>query len=411
MHHSRSGATLAVEMPVYDFEAATQSGGVEAGTLTADSPRHARDILRSQGLGIVRVSPASSPRKSGIRRARGFRGRDLASVSRDLATLVESGVPLLNAMDAVVEQHSGVMGRSLLRLRDAVASGDSLSEAMKHDPAFPPVVVQMVRVGESTGRLGETLGQLAEFLDQSGRLKDRLLNSLAYPAFVLTAAACVSVFLLTVIVPTLLDGLLEAGRPIPLPTRVLKFLSDSLLAYGWAVALFAAAAVGSAVAYLRTHHGRRAFQTALLRVPLIGELSRKQAVSRASVMTGHLMAAGMDFVPAVEITAESLDHLPLRDALLAGVRDIRAGEGITPALRRTGMFSPVALQVFSVGQESGKLDEMLIRLGESYDKQVVSLSERLASLVEPALILVLSVVVGFIIFATVLPILEAGRVL
>ena len=404
-------------MPVFSYEAVDGEGRASRGTLTADSPRHARDQLRAKSLRARSVSErAATGRLAGLLARAGAGPRRpaaaVAAVARDMATMLEAGVPLLDAFDSLVKQQAGAMEVSLLRLRDRVAAGTSLSEAMAGQPAvYSPLVVQMVRVGEGAGTLGRTLDQLADFLEQSGRLKDRVLNALTYPAFVLAASLAVTLFLMTAVVPMLLEGLVEAGRPIPLPTRVLKFLSDLLLDHGWLLAGASTVGLAAAAAFLRSERGRRAAQAAVLRLPLVGEMSRKQAVSRASMMIGHLMAAGMDFVPAVRITAESLDHAPLREALEAGVRDVQAGESITRSLSRSTLFSPVALRIFSVGQESGRLDEMLIRLGEAYDRQVATLASRLASLIEPALILSLSVVVGFILFATIIPILEAGRVL
>jgi type II secretory pathway component PulF len=228
---------------------------------------------------------------------------------------------------------------------------------------------------------------------------------------VFAASVGVTIFLMTVVVPMLLDNLVEAGRRLPWPTRVLKGLSDLLLHYGGWLAVAAALgllAVGSAA---NTEAGRLLWHRLVLRVPIIGVMVQKQTLSRMAMVVSTLTRSGIVLLRAMEIAARSCGNLVIRSALEQSRQEVQAGREIGHALERTGAFPPLVIQVFAVGQQTGHLDEMLERLAADYDRQVAVSSTRLASALEPILILVLAVLVGFIMFATVLPILEAGNVL
>jgi len=232
-----------------------------------------------------------------------------------------------------------------------------------------------------------------------------------YPTVVLLVSIGVTVFLMTVVVPMLLNSLLEAGRTLPWPTRVLKATSDMLTDYGWWLMLGSVAFAAAAAWGLRTTAGRRLWCRFFLRIPLLGTMARKQELARASLVMATLLKSGIVFLRAMEIAARSTRNLLLREAMTQVGEAVAAGREIGPALERTEVFPPLVVQIFSVGQETGQLEEMLERLAKDYDRQVSILASRLASALEPVLIVLLAVIVGFILFATVLPILEAGNVL
>jgi len=384
------------------------------GTIVADSPRQARDTLRARGLVIEEVRPGETGRRLNVRwlfQKRGNAAR-LASVLHELSTLLSVGVDLVEALDVLARQHRGYFQTAILLLKDRVAGGARLAEAMGEQPGvFDESTIRMVEVGENTGNIDKVLGQLADFQERSLQLKDRVIGALLYPAIVFGTAMGVSLFLMTVVVPMLLTNLVEAGQTLPWPTRVLKGMSDFLLEHGQ---LLVIAAMGVAVAVtilLNTTRGRLAWHRLLLRIPLIGSLAWRQAISRLAAMIATLMRSGIVYLQAAEIAAKASNNLVLRKAVVESSQEIAEGKDIGVALERTGVFPPVVVHIFSVGQASGQLEDMLERLAADYDRQVVALSNRLASVLEPALILVLAVFVGFILFATLLPILEAGNVL
>ena len=405
-------------MAVYSYKA-FQAGAPVNGTVAADSPRAARDALRDRGLTIQSVAaqraegqtttglslrlPALSTRTQAAR---------VAAFTRELSTLLAVGIPLLEALDTLIRQHRGPFADALLRLRDRVAGGISLADAMAEQPGlFDELATSMVRVGESAGTLELVLEQLADFKERVAALRNRITTALIYPAIVGLMAVAVSIFLMTFVVPQLLAGLLEAGRPLPFATRVVKGMSDALLQWWWLLLVVVAAGAAGAVLALRTPGGRLRWHRLQLRIPLLGDLTRKQAITRVSVVMASLLRSGIVFDAAVRIAARATPNLVLRDALLRVEQAVTGGREISLAIEQTGAFPPLVVQVFSVGQDSGRLEEMLDRLAKDYDAQVALAAGRFTAVLEPILILILVFVVGFIAFATVLPILEAGNVL
>jgi type II secretory pathway component PulF len=383
------------------------------GVISADSPRQARDGLRERGLMVQDlVSQAEAAKKSFLR----FRGRvsssRITTTIRELATLLSVGVPVLEAIDTVAQEHRGAYQSALLLVRDRIAGGASLAEAMSDQPqVFDELTVRMVEVGENAGNLDVVLKQLADYKERVLQLKDRVLGALLYPAMVFLASVAVTLFLMTVVVPMLLTSLLEMGRELPWPTRVLKAMSDLLVHHSLFVGVTMALVVFASLAALKSKRGRRAWQRVIHATPLLGSMVKRQAISRISMVISTLMRSGIEYLDAAEIAARTSRNLLLQDALRESSHEINAGRNIGEALARTGFFPAVVVHVFAVGQASGRLEEMLDSLAENYDREVASLSNKFAAVLEPILIIVLAVFVGFILFATLLPILEAGNVL
>jgi len=408
----RSGGFAA--MAVFTYEALDRRRARLEGTIAADSPRQARDSLRARGLVVCDLRPRHAERRRWWVPSFGSRNHAsrLASTAGELSTLLSVGVPLVESLETLSLQHRGTFKTALLLVKDRVAAGAGLAEAIaEHPDVFDELTVRMVEVGENAGNLEEVLQQLADFKDRALELKDRVIGALLYPTIVFAASLAVTLFLMTVVVPMLLTNLLEAGRQLPWPTRVLKTASDLLVRQGWLLGIVAVLGVFFIAALLRTDRGRRVWHRLLLKAPVIGTMAQKQALSRISMVLATLLRSGIVYLKAAEIAARATKNVVYREALLRSSEEVSAGLDIGPALDRTGAFPPLVVHVFTVGQAAGRLEEMLDRLAKSYDRQVASLSARLASVLEPVLILVLAVFVGFILFATLLPILEAGNVL
>lgn len=402
-------------MAVFAYRATDAAATLVRGTIVADTPRQARDELRGRGLTIHEVASQKATTERVAWRLLRRPGRAAGKVSsavRELATLLGAGIPLLEALDTLTNQYRGNFRSSLLALRERVAAGYSLAEAMREQPdVFDTLSVQMVEVGENSGTLDVVLEQLSSFSERSLEFKDRVTSALLYPALVLVMSMGVGMFLMTVVVPMLLDNLLDAGRPLPIPTRILKALSDGVRYQGWWIALVVLCLVAGMVAMLRTERGRFAWHRLLLRLPLVGGMARKQEIARIAMIISTLMKSGIVFLQALETAARSTKNRVIGQGLLAGRDAVLAGRDIGEALAPTGVFPAMVIQIFTVGQQSGKLEEMLDRLSATYERQVNSLATRLAAALEPILIVFLSLFVGFILFATILPILEAGNVL
>ncbi|MFP4145639.1 MAG: type II secretion system F family protein [Phycisphaeraceae bacterium] len=406
-------------MAVFSYKAAGEGGGVRAGTISADTARQARDRLRERGLrvrDIAEVRAGAAGGQSPVARAvAAMRGRPegkLVAAYRQLSTLLEAGIPLLDALDALSRQSRGDFRQRLLLLQQRVAGGGGLAEAMRQQPdLFDRLSVSMVEVGERSGTLGSVLEQLASFKQRAHMLKGKLATAMIYPAIVVIVGVFVSVLLMTFIVPQLLDALVEAGQRLPLPTRVVKGLSDLILNYWWAMLTIAAAGGAGGWLIMRRPGARRLWHRVQLRLPLVGDLVARQAIVRFAVTLAVLTRSGVEFVQALAIVRQSMTNQVVRDALKRCEEAVAAGRDIAPSLESTGVFPPTVVQIVDVGQASGRLDAMLDRLAADYDQQVQTATQRLLAVFEPAIILALAGGVLFVVLSILLPYLEAGNVL
>ncbi len=401
-------------MAVYEYKAIDLDASDVAGTVVADTPRQARDLLRERGLTITQVAEHRRDRAAGLlerRRGRLARGETVAFI-RELGTLLAVGIPLHSALQTLVEQHGRRFRPVIQFLGDQVASGVGLAEAMSRRPSyFDPLCVSIVQVGQNTGSLDEAMKRLAAFKEKAQGLRSQVTTALLYPAVVTVVGLTVMVFLMTYVVPNLLATLLESGRQLPTITLVVKAASDLLVLWWWALLLGALALALAVKAIVRTEGGHELLDKLLLRVPVLGDLVRKENTSRMAVVLAALLRSGLQFVEAIGITRDTLGNRVFRRALEQYEEAVRAGRDVAEPLAATGIFAPVVVRMLAVGQESGRLEEMLEELSRSYDQEVAIAARRLTGLLEPLMIVLLAVMVGCVAFATILPILEASNVL
>lgn len=400
-------------MAVYSYQAFDGGRTLVRGTIAADTPRSARQQLKARGLAVESIAQTKSQSRRflslGARKRQTHR---VVSFVRELSTLLGVGVPLLEALDSITRQHHGRFRAILLIMKDRIASGASLAQAMREHPGtFDELCISITEVGEDAGTLDVALGRLARFKERSRQLKGKATTALIYPAIVVTMAIGISIFLMTFVVPTILQPLIEMRRPLPLPTRIVQSASDLLVRWGWLTAMIFAGLVVFFAWIHRTKRGRWLWDSGTLAIPGLGELVRKQAIVRMSVVIGTLLKTGVVFVRSLQVAQKSTSNVVLKDALGRCESAISAGSDISVALEHTRAFPPLVVQVFAVGQQSGQLEEMLDRLAEDYDQDVAIASQRIAAILEPILIICLAVLVLLIALATMLPILEAGDVL
>ncbi|WP_182866107.1 type II secretion system F family protein [Rhodopirellula sp. JC639] len=401
-------------MAVFSYSGVDQTRQSVQGTISADTARQARDSLRGQGIRVRKIT---------VCRQRGARLRlprvsllgaknQWATAVAELSMLLHAGIPMLDALDTITQQTRGAFQAALLAVRDRVAAGESFAQALRSRPdLFDAASVQMVEVGENAGTLEEVLSQLAEFKQRQSQFTDAVTTALVYPIFLVCFGTAAGVFLMTGVLPPLLENLEETLDELPFPTRVAKSLSHLLIDYSWFwMAGLIAGAVALGIAF-RSRRGKMLIDRLVLRVPILGPMLVKQGVSRIAMIIATLSRSGVELTRAFDLAERSTSNSVFRSALHECGSRISAGEELSEALEKSGAFPPLAVRVFSIGQESGKLDEMLFRLADDYDEQVKTASARLTSLIEPILILVLAAMVGFLLLATILPILEAGNVL
>jgi len=401
-------------MPVYTYRAIDVDATPLTGEVAADTPRQARDELRRRGLTIERIDARREKRGwELLRRRRAKRAAPrVAAIVRDLATLLGAGIPLIEALATLARQHRGRFKAMLLAVREDVSAGASLADAMaRRDDFFDELCVAITRVGESTGTLAEALSRLADFKEHTGRLRSRVGAALLYPAVVCTLGVAVTLFLMTFVVPNLLHALTQAGRELPTVTRIVQAVSDFLIHQGWVLAVGLLAVAVGVHLLLRTNAGQRAWHRLLLRIPLVGDLVLKESVSRLAVVLAALLRSGVVFVEAVRITRATMRNAALAEALQRCEAAVAAGADIAAPLERAKVFPPMVVQMLAVGQQAGELEQMLEQLAAAYSQHVETATARLTAVLEPLLIVILAVVVGFVAFATILPILEASNVL
>jgi type II secretory pathway component PulF len=423
-------------MPVFEYRAKLQSGKKTKGTVVAESPRQARDQLRGNGWTIESLQPVEvvsdrlrHPQSANGQSADGFsirllfwnwlaqiRGRAMAKqvtwFTRELATLLHVGTPMVDALALSLGQTKGRFRTHLLDIRDRITSGVSLGEAIRQHPhVFDNVLCEMVTVGEQSGALQSVLQQAADFREERDKLKDRVFSALLYPSLVFLLSVFVTIFLMTFVVPTLLASLLEMQRELPWPTRVLKWLSDTLIGYGPVLLTFFAFLFVAVGFSMRTKRGKRFFDAALLKVPLMGTLVVKQDCARLCMVTATLVKSGVELVRALEIAERAVRNSIIAEVVADARTKVSAGTELGSALNTRSVLPPALIQVFSLGQNTGQLEDLLFQIAKDYNHQVNMLADRLTTIMEPLLIVGLSLIVGFILMATLLPILETGNAL
>ena len=406
-------AVYAYKAVALDIEASADgAGSLIRGTIAADSPPAARELLRARGLRVKDLKQVRSTDKKQKRLGLIKRSYDnqVVAFGRELATLLSAGIPLMQSIEAIAQQHKGQFASSLLVLRDRVAAGISLAQAMREQSEiFDELSISMVDVGERSGTLDKVLEQMAGFKYRAQQFKGKIGTALIYPAIVITVGIAVMLFLMTFVVPNLLEALIESGKTLPFTTRVVQMISNALIDYWWVILLAVVAIVVSIVFAMRVPKVCWYWHRIQLSLPVIGDLIRKQALVRIAVTMATLTRSGVEFIAAIKIARRSTSNLILQDALQRCETAIGAGRDIAPALEATGAFPVTVVQIFAVGQASGQLDHMLERLAEDYDLQVQIATQRLISLFEPMLILMLAGFVGFIVLAIILPYLEVGH--
>ena len=399
-------------MPEFSYSGVNSTRSLVKGTIVADSPRQARDQLRGQGLAVRSLKESHAARSHrwypswAARRAR----LQWTIGSHELSMLLSAGIPLLEALDTLAAQHRGLFRTAIVRVRDRVASGTALAAAMAENAeVFDVASVRLIEVGENAGTLETVLEQLSDYKQRMSQLGDKVITALLYPAFLVVFGMFATIFLMTWVLPPLLENLQETVKVLPWPTRVAKALSDLVVGYGLWLLLGLAIAIGIVVSVVRSKAGKAWLDWFLLRLPIVGPMLVKQNVSRIAMIVGLLSRSGLTLPSAVQLAATSINNSVLRAALETACEDMASGKELSESLERSGVFPPLAVRVFSVGRDTGKLDDMLTRLSDDYNQQLGVASARLTALIEPVLILVLAVFVGFLLLATILPILQAGN--
>lgn len=401
-------------MPLFDYAGFDAGGRKVSGVTEAAGKRAALLKLRAEGIFATELreeSAAPKRRLSRLRLAGAVPAGELASATRQMATLLGAGLPLDDALASVAGQleHHGLV-RALARVREEVIQGESLHTALsRHAGIFPSLYVNMIQVGESSGSLDQVLQRLADFLEDQARLKSRIRSAMAYPLLMALIGTGVLFFLFAFVVPKVTRMLEDLDRALPLPTLLLIRGSDFLSAWWWLLLILAALAGLALRRYRRTEEGRLRLDRMALNAPLFGKLNLLIATARFTRTLSTLLHSGVPMLTALDICGNLLPNRVLRQAIADTTIAVREGEGLAAPLKRSGVFPPMVAQMAAVGEKSGEMENMLLRVSEAYEHQVEMSISGLLSLLEPLMILFMGTVVGFIVMAILLPIFEASQ--
>lgn len=399
-------------MPVFEYKGVTAGGRNVSGVQDGESLKAVRAKLKKDGVVVLDIREGGAVRAARSRNLSLGQGRvrpaELANATRQLATLLSSGLPLMDALNVLVDQEEAqTLKASLSLARDAVREGSSLADALRQSPrVYSPLYVNMVSAGEVSGTLEITLDRLADFLEEQTRFRNRLAAALAYPALMTLIGIAVLFFLFSFVLPKVVGMFEDMRQQLPFITLALLAVVRFLSSFWWLILLLAA----GAGYYLRKHFsapaGKAQLDGWLLRAPVAGALIRMISVSRFTRTLGTLLESGVPALTALDIVQSVIGNSVLAEAVRKARENVREGESIADPLRRSGLFPPVVVQMVAVGEKSGELEKMLLKVSDSFDRSVESRIAALMSLVEPVIILVMGAVIGTIVIAIMLPILQ-----
>jgi len=409
-------------LPVFEYSGLTEAGKSVRGIRDAESSKALRTLLRKDGVYLTDARPAEAgavagEQKTGLAREVdvgalfGFTGvsaQDLAIATRQLATLIGAGIPLVDALTALVEQvDQPRLKRILGVVKQKVNEGSSLADALKEHPrVFSELYMNMIRAGESSGALDVVLVRLADFTESQAQLRNKIIGAMLYPAIMVVVGIAIVSILFVVVIPKVTKIFEDMNVTLPWTTRILIAVSSFARDYWYTMVIALPALAYGLRRWLKTPRGRRSWDRAQLRMPVFGELIRMLAISRFAKTLATLLASGVQLLTAMEIVKNIVANTLLAEVIEKARDAIREGESIAAPLKRSGQFPPLVFHMIAIGEKSGQLEEMLQNVAKSYESQVEIRVAALTSLLEPVMIVAMGGGVAFIVFSILMPIMQ-----
>ena len=401
-------------MPVYIWKGKTLQGEVQNGEIELGSQEEVLAHLRKKRIitTFVREKPKSLNIKLSLPGMGGVKTKDLAIFTRQFATMINSGLPLVQCLDILsVQTESEAFKEIITDVMQHVESGSTLAESLrKHPKVFDNLFVNMVEAGEAGGILDDILLRLATYIEKAEALRRKIKGAMTYPAVVLSVAGGTTVFMLLFIIPTFAKMFSDFGADLPLPTQIVMGVSNFLQNFWWLMLGIAIAAVITYRRVVATEKGRLFVDKAMLKIPVLGDVLLKGAVARFTRTLGTLISSGVPILDGLEITANTAGNKVIERAINATRGSIREGETIAAPLKEAEVFPPMVVQMISVGEETGALDEMLTKIALFYEDEVNTAVETLTSIIEPVMIVVMGVIVGGMVVAMYMPMFKMVEV-
>ncbi|CAN5798786.1 type II secretion system F family protein [soil metagenome] len=393
-------------MPVFSYSARAISGELQSGEIELPTKEEVVGFLRKQRL--IPVAVRAKPKDINISFGSGVKTREVVIFTRQFATMINSGLPLVQSLTILAEQTENKKFQEVIAavLYD-IESGQTLADSMrKHPKVFTDLYTNMVAAGEAGGILDTILNRLATFLEKNDALARKIKGAMTYPAVMLFVVIGATTILLWKVVPVFASIFMDAGMALPLPTQVVLAVSAFLQSYILYMFLGAIAGVFLLKRYYATPSGNLAIDRALLRMPVLGVMIRKAAVSRFTRTLGTLVSSGVSILDGLEITARTSGNRVIHDAVMQSRASIAGGATIAEPLKASGVFPPMVVQMINVGEQTGGLDEMLSKIADFYDDEVDAAVAALTSILEPIMIVVMGIVIGGMVIAMYMPMFD-----
>ncbi|MBS1984759.1 MAG: type II secretion system inner membrane protein GspF [Bdellovibrionales bacterium] len=412
-------------MAVYEVSASDASGRNVKVKIDADSVKTARTKARAQGLtpisvvlaegslvgsagggGTAMAAPSATSSPFGK-----IKSEELANMTRQLATLVKAHVPIVESLNALVDQieHPKLKG-ILMSVRQMVKEGRSLGDGFAMHPAtFSRVYVNMVKAGESSGRLDVVLLRLADLSENQEKLKNKVMGSLLYPIIMVVVGFAVLVVIFVKVVPQITKIFVDMKKTLPMPTIILIAISDFIQNWGLYVGAVAFICAVFIERYIKTPHGRAVKDARLLKLPVVSVLMRRICVARFARTLGTLLSSGVPMLAALEITRNVVDNAVFEDTIEKASTQVSEGRSLAVTMKASGEFPPIVVHMVGVGEKSGELEAMLLSVAENYEQQIETALGALTGILEPVMMIVMAVLVGFIVMGVLLPIFDMNE--
>ncbi|MBC7326700.1 type II secretion system F family protein [bacterium] len=401
-------------MPMFRYEAVDANGNLVRGTLQADSESQVIERLARENRRVIYVAQEEEIKRKGFSlKFGGVSDRDLLVFTRQFATLLRAGVPIIRSLDSLKAQTLNPILKDIIQqVRNDVMGGMSLADALaRHPKIFSSLYVNMVRVAEATGNMGDVLQKIANFIDNEMTIKGRIKGALVYPAFVLTVAIVVLIVLFFFVMPTFKGLFSEMGAELPTITKIAMALTDWLLHWWFAIPLFLIGVFLFYYVYSKLPTGRYQIDLLKLRLPLFGPLVQKMALSRFARTFATLLSAGVPILRSLEIVRDVVGNSVFAAALTVIRENVRDGYKLSAPMMNYDIFPPLVVQMVDTGEEAGNLPEMVEQVALFYDEEVDRSIKALLSLLEPLIIVFLAVVGGFVAASVYLPLFKMATII
>lgn len=401
-------------MPIFKYIAKDPAGKTITDSLEYSDKAVLVETLRNKGLIIVSITEVTKKgRLSGFSSFSRIRLEDIVIFSRQLATMVDSGIPLVQSMDILAEQNENISFKQIVeKVRDDIETGKSLSDAFAMHPAiFSQFYVNMVKAGESSGALDDILDRIAAYLEKTNSLQRKVKSSLVYPIVVVIMAFLITLLLLVKVIPTFKGIFAMLGGTLPMPTRVLIMVSDIVRAFFIYVFIGIGLAGFAVKRYVMTQKGRYNRDKLLLKMPVFGQLFRKVAIAKFARTLSTLVKSGVPILVSLSIVSKTSGNTVIEKAVENVRIGIKEGENIAEPLAKSGVFPPMVVRMISVGEKTGELEKMLTKIADFYEDQVEASVSALTSLIEPLIIAFLGIVIGGIVIAMFLPVFKLTEII